>query len=542
MFGLRIPYYVWVGCPKETASSKQKLAELNAAATESPYISALQERSKTVENGAFEVRSKAYESAIVNLAASLPLPPSWYQAHHWRIYFDDSLKKHRQFNDEYIYAFTWEDARTDARILKLNENDVVLAITSAGDNILAYALENPKRIHAVDLNPAQNHLLELKMACFTVLPYEDVWQLFGEGKHPNFRELLITKLSPHLSSLAFQYWLLHGPSTFSPSSTGLYYTGGSRHALSLVRWLFYCLGLRAEAERLCSAQTLAEQREIWQRSLRRVLLSKLLSWCIVSNKKWLWKALGVPNAQREMIERDFALSKAAGQAYTPGQSPMISGNKPSSAPGSPTFSVPSTPQFPALSRQESYFTQAGKPNEEQIDQYGTGKAIWAYAVATLDPVVNTTLLSNSNHYYLLCLLGKYVKQCCPEYLTSRAHQRLSRPGAFDGVRIHTDEVSEVVERMTPGTLTVAVVMDSMDWFEPPAGIIHGIRAGQATDSVGDLPRLRKQIRLLRQALKIGGRVMLRSAGQHPWYIAVFEEEGFKARRINVRTHGACVDR
>ena len=61
------------------------------------------------------------------------------------------MKKHRQFNDEYIYAFTWEDARVDARLLKVKEDDVILAITSAGDNILSYALENPKRIHAVDL-------------------------------------------------------------------------------------------------------------------------------------------------------------------------------------------------------------------------------------------------------------------------------------------------------------------------------------------------------------------------------------------------------
>jgi len=43
------------------------------------------------------------------------------------------------------------DSRADARILKIQQDDVILAITSAGDNILAYALEKPKRIHAVDL-------------------------------------------------------------------------------------------------------------------------------------------------------------------------------------------------------------------------------------------------------------------------------------------------------------------------------------------------------------------------------------------------------
>lgn len=96
-------------------------------------------------------RSKAYDAAVVNLAASLPLPAAWYQQHHWRIHYDEQLKKHSQFGEEYIYAFTWEDSRVDARLLKITSEDVILAITSAGDNILAYALEQPKRIHAVDL-------------------------------------------------------------------------------------------------------------------------------------------------------------------------------------------------------------------------------------------------------------------------------------------------------------------------------------------------------------------------------------------------------
>ena len=91
------------------------------------------------------------QCAVVNLASSLPLPASWYQNHHWRIYYDEKLQKHRQFADEYIYAFTWEDSRVDARLLKITHEDVILAITSAGDNILAFALQRPKRLHAVDL-------------------------------------------------------------------------------------------------------------------------------------------------------------------------------------------------------------------------------------------------------------------------------------------------------------------------------------------------------------------------------------------------------
>lgn len=221
-----------------------------------------------------------------------------------------------------------------------------------------------------------------------------------------------------------------------------------------------------------------------------MLLSKLLSWCVVSNKKWLWRALGVPPSQREMIEQDFLASSA------------------DEKPQGPNYQDSSTA-------------------DADISTYGSGAAIWNYAIQTLDPVINNTLLSHTNHYYLLCLLGRYTPHCHPEYLSARAHAKLARPDAFDGLRIHTDEVAEVVERMTPDTLTIAVLMDSLDWFEP---------SQRGSDEV------RRQVGLLHRALKAGGRVLLRSAGKLPWYVTAFEEAGFRAKRVAVRGPGACIDR
>lgn len=51
----------------------------------------------------------------------------------------------------------------------------------------------------------------------------------------------------------------------------------------------------------------------------------------------------------------------------------------------------------------------------------------------------------------------YPPRCHPSYLTPKAHMKLSTPFAFDGLRIHTDEINEVIARITPGTLTIAVV-------------------------------------------------------------------------------------
>ena len=478
LFGVRIPYYIWIGCAKDSPAMEGKLQMLDAQATESPFIAALDLQAKSnelVRTASFESRSKAYESAIVNLSGKLPLPCFWYQNHHWRIFYDEKLPKHTQFKDEYIYAFTWEDSRVDARLLKVNSNDVIFAICSAGDNILSLALEQPKRIHAVDLNPNQNHLLELKVAAFTALGYSDIWQLFGEGRHGSFKELLVNKLSPHMSSYAFQYWLSHGDEVFSKK--GLYYTGGSRHALVLLRRLFKLLGLQEEVKRMCEAPTLNEQREIWQRSLRKVILSRLLSWMVVSSEAWLWKALGVPPQQRDVIERDYQKSADANP-------------------------------------------------DRVVSKYSRdyGHAIWEYVVNTLDPVVNNTLLREDNHYYLVCLQGKYSRRSHPDYLKPTSYKTLSAPGAFDGLRIHTDEIQEVIARMTPGSLTIAIVMDSMDWFDE-----------DKDDAV-------RQIRALNKALAPKGRVLLRTAGLEPWYIKKFEENGFAPKCVGKRVPGSCIDR
>ncbi|KAI0099213.1 S-adenosyl-L-methionine-dependent methyltransferase [Nemania sp. FL0031] len=475
-----IPYYIWLGVRKQPLSSSlphEIVEKVDALVTESPYLhptNHLDKLSRAIEKSAPEIRSKAFDAAIVNLSSNLPLPSFFYQNHHYRIYYDDQLKKHTQFNNEYIYAFTWEDTRVDERILKLKPDDVVLAITSAGDNILSYALQGPARIHAVDLNPTQNHLLELKVAAFQSLEYEDLWKIFGEGKHPDFRALLISKMSPHLSSRAFQYWLSNHH-IFTKSRGGLYDTGGSKHGIRIFRWITQVFGCRAAVKDLLAAKTLNEQREIWRNRVRPALLSRLVSKFVVSQESFLWTALGVPKNQLAILEADHAVSE------------VVCGPNPTA-------------------------------------KNTRSHAIWQYMVDTLDPMVESTHIAADNPYYLVCLDGKYSQQCHPDYLSPKAHARLSRPDALDNLRIHTDEIEEVLARIGPGTLTVAVVMDSMDWFDP---------GSEAAAS---------QITKLNRALKMGGRVMLRSAGLKPWYLKEFAKLGFSTKCMGSRKGGACIDR
>lgn len=464
-----IPYYIFIG----RLISSTTIKNSSALSTQtSPYLLPRRCSIDTTEFEPLEATAKEMQVAVVNLSAKLPLPSTFYQNSIHRVYYDETLQQHTQFKNEFIYAFTWEDSRIDHRILKIDNDDSILCITSAGDNLLDYLYgANPRRIHAVDLNPNQNHLLELKVAAYQSLSYDDFWKIFGEGKHEDIRRLLLQKMSPYMSSHAFQFWINNTHYLTSPA--GLYSYGGSGYAIKLVRQLFSLFGLTAICKQVCNVKTLNEQRELWPK-LRSVLLSKALHWALVGGQ-FLWKAAGVPPNQAKLITNDYEAAE------------------------------------------DSRVVKFSKLRHE-------GESIWQYISDTLDPVARDTLLSEDNHYYLLCLAGAYTPRCHPPYLTQRAHQRLSRPGAFAPLRIHTDSLNDVTSKLAPGSLTIAVVMDSMDWFDP----------GNTDAAV--------QICSFNRALKMGGRVLLRSAGLKPWYIAVWELGGFSAKRVQCRLPGECVDR
>lgn len=467
-----IPYYVFVGTDKDYSSDIT--SKINAVATESPYlgpispsasspdlsgsISSTSSDATAVQETAIEIQSKGYQAAIINMERNCPYPSFFYQREVWRIYYDFDQPKYNQFAGQYIYAFTWEDPREDIKILNIKPTDTMLAITSAGDNILAYAcMDNaPKRIHGVDLNPHQNHLMELKLASMRALNFEDVWKIFGEGKHEAFTELLVKKLSPHMSSHALQYWMRVGKFTFDPKTgRGLYDTGSTRWALRIARWVFKAAGVQQDVIELCECKTLEEQKRIWKERVRPALFSPIVTRILVANPVFLWKALGVPLNQASMING----------------------------------------------------------------------GILRYIIDTIEPLLSRSLISQDNYFYYLCLMGRYTRENCPDYITRHGYNNLAkRKGAIDGIRLHTDTINDVVERIRPGSVNHAIVMDHMDWFSP-----------SGTDA-------RDEIRALNKSLVRGGNVLLRSSSTEPWYLRVYEEEGFECRPAAIRRPGESIDR
>ena len=89
---------------------------------------------------------------------------------------------HNIHNRNLVYNTCWEDPRCDRELLELDANSQVVMITSAGCNALDYLLDEPASIHCIDMNPRQNHLLELKLAGIRSLSFETFFDLFGRGR------------------------------------------------------------------------------------------------------------------------------------------------------------------------------------------------------------------------------------------------------------------------------------------------------------------------------------------------------------------------
>ena len=126
-----------------------------------------------------------------------------------------------------VYNTCWEDPRLDRVALELGPDDNVLVITSAGCNALDYALTGPNAVHAVDMNPRQNALLELKLAAINQLEFDDFFKMFGEGRLPGIQTIYEQQLRNRLSAFSQVYWDKRIKRFFDNKNRSFYYRGTS---------------------------------------------------------------------------------------------------------------------------------------------------------------------------------------------------------------------------------------------------------------------------------------------------------------------------
>jgi len=401
---LRAPYYVWVGRPWRDGGSVTGGA------------SPLAGGGGASDAGGGGGGADADGTGAAALAARGPSPTPSMQALQrlelaaalggrlgsGRRHHEQRVEAPPLFPPTFLYTQSWEDPDPDHKVLRVAPGDVCLTLTSGGCNALNLLLHGAAQVVSVDCNPAQSSLLELKAAALRQLDYEDVWLLFGEGRHPRARQLFDDRLAPMLSQKATAFWR---PRLWY-FKQGLYYQGGMGKLCWVMQILIAMVGLKPTLDALCHAPTLEAQRRVWDsvalvRFAKRGpkalvwLFGKMLALALF-NKPVLWFGGGVPVKQYELIVRD------------------------------------------------------GVPIEH-------------YLARTVDGVAEGSSLRRDNYFYYNCLQGRFLRDNCPAFLRRENAARLkSSEGLLDRLTVAS---GYFLDELNARTYDKVILMDHVDWLD-----------------------------------------------------------------------------
>jgi S-adenosylmethionine-diacylglycerol 3-amino-3-carboxypropyl transferase len=205
-----------------------------------------------------------------------------------------------------VYNTCWEDPRLDRVALDLQPDDVLLTITSGGCNVLDYVLQEPRKVIAVDINPRQNALLELKIAGIRKLDFERFFELFGRGRLADFPHVYEHELRDALTPASRRWWDRH-LHFFDGSGrrSSFYFRGTTGYFAWLLNgYIDRVAHVRDAIEAVLAAQTVEEQRVIYEAVLHGALWRKLVRWLL--RRDYTLSLLGVPRPQRQQLERDYS--------------------------------------------------------------------------------------------------------------------------------------------------------------------------------------------------------------------------------------------
>ena len=159
------------------------------------------------------------------------------------------------------YSQCWEDPDTIRAALQVAHDDDVLIVTSGGCNALAVATDGPRSVIAIDVNPAQNHLFELKKAAVLTLPQRDLLGFLGVTGMQE-RGAQYAMLRDRLPADCRAYW----DSRPREIGQGVIHVGRFERYLSVFRrFVLPAIHPRRRLEEALEAKSLDEQREFYRR-------------------------------------------------------------------------------------------------------------------------------------------------------------------------------------------------------------------------------------------------------------------------------------
>ena len=176
---------------------------------------------------------------------------------------DMPIAKNRDFLERMVFSgivfnMSWEDPEMDRRAFNLTSDDTVISISSAGCNPLNFLCQGPKKLISIDGNPAQNAILELKLAAIRTLDHATFFDIFAARNPSVITAVYRGKLRPHLSPRSQRFW----DENLWMAARGLYNFGRMGMFCRILRRFLSMLGIKQKhVDALFELRSLEEQRQ-----------------------------------------------------------------------------------------------------------------------------------------------------------------------------------------------------------------------------------------------------------------------------------------
>ncbi|GIX20702.1 MAG: S-adenosylmethionine--diacylglycerol 3-amino-3-carboxypropyl transferase [Erythrobacter sp.] len=208
-----------------------------------------------------------------------------------------------------VYAQIWEDPVVDMDGLAITPESRVMCIASGSCNALSYLTAGPASVTAVDLNRAHVALGRLKIAAIRHLPnYERFHRFFAQADHKENAEVYRTMIAPHLDAESRAYWEardIRGRRRISYFTKGLYKQGLLGNFIGLAH--VFARLYKIDLGKLLAAETLEEQRAVFERELAPVFEKRFIRW--LTDQPASLFGLGIPPAQFAHLAGDERMAE-----------------------------------------------------------------------------------------------------------------------------------------------------------------------------------------------------------------------------------------
>lgn len=155
-----------------------------------------------------------------------------------------------------VFNMSWEDPEMDRQAFNLTPQDTVISISSAGCNPLNFLCQSPKRLISIDGNPAQNAILELKLAAIKTLDHATFFDIFAARNPSVVTKVYRCKLRPNISPRSQDFW----DKNLWMAARGIYLFGRMGLFCRILRRFVSLLGLpQRRIDEFFELRTLAEQ-------------------------------------------------------------------------------------------------------------------------------------------------------------------------------------------------------------------------------------------------------------------------------------------